>query len=75
MAITSIDIDNKILEQVKAAYGYRTTKEAVGAALRRMVASAAKSEALARMQDMDFLATEEGAPTVDPETGAERPAR
>ena len=37
MARTNIDIDNELMERVMSRYGFRTKREAVDRALRRLV--------------------------------------
>ncbi len=46
MAITSVDIDKKILDQAKQVFGVRTNKEAIDLALR---------DAVLRRQQLDAI--------------------
>ncbi|WP_166979158.1 type II toxin-antitoxin system VapB family antitoxin [Paramicrobacterium fandaimingii] len=54
MPITSIDIDDELLDEVKRITGSRTKKEAVTAALQRTVMMQRQLDALDAIADPEF---------------------
>ncbi|QPZ38347.1 type II toxin-antitoxin system VapB family antitoxin [Paramicrobacterium chengjingii] len=54
MSITSIDIDDELLNEVKRITGSRTKKEAVTAALQRTVMMQRQRDALEAIADPEF---------------------
>lgn len=66
MAITSIDIDQDMLEQVKLLTGTTSDREAVGLALRTLIAVRQQPSAVERIIGRRFLPSQIDAPTITP---------
>jgi len=75
MGRTNIEIDDELIKRVMSRYGYRTKREAVNSALRRLDIKPATREEILAMQGMgwegDLDAMREDAPIVRSWTGRE----
>ena len=66
MALTSVDLDPKLIERARLLTGERSNRAVLDLALRRLIASKQKSEMVAGIAALSDLEAELGAPVVSP---------
>jgi Arc/MetJ family transcription regulator len=66
MAVTSIDLDPKLVERAKALTGERSNRAVVDLALRRLIASKQKDTMIDGIATLTDLEAGLGAPVVSP---------
>lgn len=64
MALTSVDLDPKLIERARLLTGERSNRAVLDLALRRLIASKQKSEMVAGIAALSDLEAELGAPVV-----------
>lgn len=66
MAITSVDLDPRLLERARALSGERSNRAVLDLALRRLIASKQKGAMIDGIAELADLERELGAPVVSP---------
>lgn len=66
MALTSVDLDPKLIERARLLTGERSNRAVLDLALRRLIASKQKSEMVAGIAALSDLEAELSAPVVSP---------
>lgn len=65
MAMTSVDLDAKLIERARELTGERSNRAVLDLALRRLVASKQKGEMIDGVLQLEDLPAELGASTID----------
>ena len=66
MAVTSVDLDSKLIERARALTGERSNRAVIDLALRRLVASKQKAAMIEGIAGLTDLEGELGAPVASP---------
>ncbi|WP_040837858.1 type II toxin-antitoxin system VapB family antitoxin [Nocardia brevicatena] len=66
MAITSVDLDPRLIERARALTGERSNRAVLDLALRRLIASKQKGAMIDGIAGLTDLESELGAPVVSP---------
>jgi len=66
MAVTSVDLDSKLIERARALTGERSNRAVIDLALRRLVASKQKAAMIEGIAGLPDLEGEPGAPVASP---------
>ncbi|WP_067863910.1 type II toxin-antitoxin system VapB family antitoxin [Nocardia shimofusensis] len=66
MAVTSVDLDPKLIERARALTGERSNRAVLDLALRRLIASKQKGAMIDGIAGLADLESELGAPVVSP---------
>lgn len=74
MAVTSVDLDPRLLERARAVTGEKSNRAVLDLALRRLIASKQKGAMIAGIAGLDGLAAGLGSPVVVPRLDAAPPA-
>lgn len=72
MAMTSVDLDPRLIERARALSGEKSNRAVLDLALRRLIASKQKGSMIDRIAELADLESELGAP-VDAPSPPERP--
>ena len=65
MAMTSVDLDAKLIERARELTGERSNRAVLDLALRRLIASKQKGAMIDGVLELEDLPAELGAPTID----------
>jgi hypothetical protein len=74
MALTSVDLDPRLLERARALTGEKSNRAVLDLALRRLIASKQKGAMIDGIAALTGLEAELGAPVVPPSPGAHHPS-
>lgn len=66
MAVTSVDLDPKLMERARALTGEKSNRAVLDLALRRLIAAKQKGTMIDGISALNDLETELGAPVVTP---------
>ncbi|GAB3755806.1 hypothetical protein GCM10027591_04890 [Zhihengliuella somnathii] len=66
MAVTSVDLDPRLIERARALTGERSNRAVLDLALRRLIAAKQKGEMIDGIADLSDLPESIGAPVVHP---------
>ncbi|CAM2879350.1 type II toxin-antitoxin system VapB family antitoxin [Skermania piniformis] len=67
MAVTSVDLDPRLIERAKALTGERSNRAVLDLALRRLIAAKQKGAMIDGISELTDLGREIGAPVVVPD--------
>jgi hypothetical protein len=70
MALTSVDLDPKLIERARMLTGERSNRAVLDLALRRLIASKQKGAMIAGIAALSDLETELGAPVASPSSAS-----